>query len=71
LPAARALLQRAFAIADRLALAAALIFLLGCVADFTEVVPLILAHPLAPAAILARAAALILRFFRNGALSEG
>jgi len=45
---------------------------LGCVADFTEVVPLILAHlALAAAAILARATALILRFFCNGALSEG
>jgi len=72
LPAARAFLQRAFAIADRLALAAALIFLLGCVAGFADVVPLILAHlALAPAAILARAVALILRFFCNGALSEG
>src|SRR5207244_5395849 len=62
-PAALAFLQRAFAIADSLALAAALIFLLGCVAGLADVVPLVLAHlALAPAAILERAAALILRF---------
>jgi len=63
LPAALAFFHRAFAIADSLALVAALIVRLGCIAGLTEVAPLILAHlALAPAAILARAAALIFRF---------
>jgi hypothetical protein len=67
LPAARAFLQRAFAIADSLALAAALIVRFGFVVVLAEVVPLILAHlALAPAAILARAAALILCFCGAG-----
>jgi len=45
-----------------LALPAALIFVLGCVAGAADAVPLSLAHlALAPAAILARAAALMFR----------
>ena len=63
LPAARAFFQRALAIADSRARAAALIVRLGCVAGVVEAVPLIFAHlTLAAAAILARPAALIFRF---------
>ena len=61
-PAARAFPQRAFAIADSLALAAALIVRFGFVVVLAEVVPLILAHlALAAAAILALTAGLIVR----------
>ena len=63
-PAALAFLHRALASADSLALPAALIFLLACAARLGDFVPLILAHlALAAAEILARAAALSLRFF--------
>jgi hypothetical protein len=61
LPCALAFFHRAFAIADSLALPAALIFRFGFVADL---LPLIFAHlALAPAAIAARPARLIRRFF--------
>ena len=72
-PAARAFRHRALASADSRALPAALNFLLGRGAGFADaVVPLILAHlALAPAAILARATALILRFRFIGAPSAG
>ena len=57
LPAALAFFQRAFAIADNLALPAALIFLLGCVAGAADAVPLILAHLAVAPAVTTRSAA--------------
>jgi hypothetical protein len=59
--------------ADNLALAAALIFLLGFRTGLVAgAVPLILAHlALAAAAILARPAALIFHLFRAALVSEG
>src|ERR1017187_6311088 len=68
-PAALALAQRAFAAAEILALAAALIFLFFAGALATGFAPLTFAHrAFCAAAILARPAALILRFF--GALAD-
>ena len=56
LPAALAFFHLALAIADNLALLAALIFRLAFLAGLAEVFPFIFAHlALAPAAILARA----------------
>jgi hypothetical protein len=71
-PVALILAQRAFAKAESLALAAALIVLFfagALAAGFTDFVPLTFAHrALAAALILARAAALIFLFF--GALAD-